>query len=56
MPLAGGAVRGGLENVLGTANDSVELEGETLHANEVAPMGGCKAARWGVYLLNDALA
>ncbi len=50
------AVIGRLELVLGTANDSVELEGETFHADEVAPVGGRKATRWRVNLLDDALA
>ena len=56
MPLAGVAVIGRLEHMLGTANDSVELEGETFHADEVAPVGGRKAARWRINLLDDALA
>ena len=45
MPLAGVAVIGRLKHMLGSANDSVELEGETSHADKVAPMGGRKAAR-----------
>ena len=56
MPLAGVAVIGRLEHMLGTANDSVELEGETFHADKVAPVGDRKAARWRINLLDDALA
>ena len=46
MPLAGVAVIGRLEHMLGTANDSVELEGETFHADKVAPVGDREAARF----------